>query len=260
MDSLGSDTYDGQYLGCHEVWVHTRCHTRDSRSPATARAGPWAGGCEMSSRPSPQGRFCHLQVHTWKHRQTGLRDLSRDGESSSSPWDTERQGHAMYHVGGWAFSALARWRLLGSLHRGAALCLAADVAAFLGSTCQAPAASPAPAGTHWVTSAPVPLTRAHDSRQQATPKANARRASSPVALSQCGQVENTVPPSRSQVTLLARTCQDKGTSPHVLEMPWHGGSARLSPPPGPRHRLGGVTWKAPGCKEGTLSELSLFLD
>lgn len=119
----------------------------------------------------------------------------------------------MYRVGGWAFSALAQWRLLGSLHRGAALCLAVDAEAFLGSTCQAPAASPAPAGTHWVTSVPVPLTRAHDSRQQATPKANARRASSPVALSRCDQVENTVPPSRSQVTLLARTCQDKGTSP-----------------------------------------------
>lgn len=99
----------------------------------------------MSSRPSPQGRFCHPQVHTWKHHQTGLRDLPWDGDSSSSPWDTKCQPRpvpelAADHVRGWAFSALAGWRFAGEVYIvGAALCITADAVAFLGSTCQVPA-------------------------------------------------------------------------------------------------------------------------
>lgn len=52
-----------------------------------------------------------------------------------------------------------RWRSAGEVFAvGAALCIAGDAVASLGSTCQAPAAAPAPAGHHRVTSAPVPLT------------------------------------------------------------------------------------------------------
>lgn len=121
------------------------------------------------------------QVHTWKHHQTGLRDLPWDGDSSSSPWDTKCQPRpvpelAADHVGGWAFSALARVAFCrGSLHCGGCSVHHSGCSGIPGL--HLPGAS-----NHWVTSAPVPLTRAHDNSQQATPKANAYRASSLVAL------------------------------------------------------------------------------
>lgn len=136
----------------------------------------------MSSRPSPQGRFCHPQVHTQKHRQTGLRDLPRCGDPRPSPRDTPRQVRAADQVRGRAASALAQVAFCrGSLRCGGRSVHRRGRSGVPGLHLPGASSSPCPGRPPPGDLGASPPHMTAVSRRQ-TPKVRAWRASSPAAL------------------------------------------------------------------------------